>query len=101
MAKRIMHKYRLKGKVFLTQYCHVRYPAKTELSTVEICQALEDCEGHEIIVVHEEICEGESPDDAIGNWSLSKYEGMGKVYGAGDGLEPTWCGDPEWTLVEE
>ncbi len=95
-----MHKYHLKGKVFLTQYCHVQYPATTGLTTLEICHSIEDCTGHEVIVNHEETCEGESPDDAIGNWSLSKFEGLGDMDNIGDGLEPTWCADPQWTLVE-
>lgn len=95
-----MNTYHLKGEVWLRQYCHVTYPPKTGLDTLEVCQHPGDCSGHEIIVQHEEVCEGESPKDAIGNWSLSKYEELG-IDGAGDGLEPTWCGDPQWALVRE
>lgn len=68
------HLYRLTGQIYVIQRCHIAYPESTELPMLKRCTYREDCEGHEIRIEHSEECWGRSPDDAWGNWSLSKYE---------------------------
>lgn len=101
MAKKKMFRYRLQGQCFVTQYCQVQYPAKTELPVLTICKFREDCSGHTVVLNHDEVVEATDYDDAIGNVSLSKYEYKDNVHGGGDGLEPTWCRDPKVTNLGE
>jgi hypothetical protein len=76
--------YRLKGRISVVQYCHVQYPEKTGLPILSMCPPGEgNCTGHEIFLEHEEEVEAESPKDAIGNESLTKFEGLGDVEGVG------------------
>lgn len=94
----MMPRYRLQGKCYITQYCHVEYPAKTGLPVLTKCSSREDCEGHEIIAVVDEIVEAIDAEDAIGNESLTQFE---KIDDGSDGMEPTWCaGHPSVSEVK-
>ena len=104
-----MSKYRLQGKCTIFQYCHVRYPASTRLRVLTRCQGRNNCSGHEITKRVDEIVAADSPNDAIGNESLTQYEYgehsshpyHGPPIQDGDGLEPTWIGRPTVSEVSE
>jgi hypothetical protein len=83
--------YRLWGEASIHQYCHVQYP---NVPMLTLCSSREACDGHFIEVNVDEMVEASTSDEALDN-SLSAYELISSIAGAGDGLGPTWSGRPK------
>lgn len=80
--------YELKGSCTITQFCHMPYPEKIDLSMLTLCPSVSVCPGHEVICRVEERIEASSRREAI-DTSLTQFKGI-RVGGEVLELEPTW-----------